>query len=895
MVKNSLYILGFILSHFLLIGQNTIAEGFYDEQVSVGFINPVGIEFDEDGIGYLWEKVGKVYAINDGNEKSVILDISEEVGSWGDHGLTGFGLDPSFKENGYIYLAYTVDPYYLYNYGTAEYNPDSTILKNATIGRVSRFTLDLSNYPYQVISNSKKILVGKDKTDGFPILADFHGIGSLTFGNDGSLFVGCGDSGLDNEPGVTYHTEQAIRKGIIDSTMLIGSYRAQSLHSLNGKLIRVDKYTGDGLSSNPFYNAENPRSPQSRIWALGLRNPFNFVHIPGTGGHNQDLGVPGVLLVGDVGSSFWEEFNLIDEKGLNLGWPVYEGHHNSWPYGFYKTQNPHAPNLSFEEGNCERPFYMFEELIKQENALDQYEFKNPCVDSLSIPLEIPTFANHRPIMYYNNISWNQPLRTFIPGFDETGKAIEIAVDSTGISPAIEGYSAIPGDWYDEGNFPDSLNHSLIASDFSGWIKFIKLDQEYSLEKIIDLRSDVKGIVNVTLNKNDGCIYYVNIATGELHRICYGGNPPPVAIAKADTIYGNGELTVQFSAAESYDPNQLPIKVHWDFNDGSESSLLEPTHTYTSSSDRPLKYIALLTVTDSLGASSTDSIAISLNNSPPEVKIVSPGHNTKYAVNGYNRLDLKAMVNDLEEENIDLNYTWQIHLHHNLHYHSEEPVNLHQYSSTIEPVGCGELDKFWYRITLNVKDQYGLEGHDEVIIEPNCSEYVDVNWRRFYSNGNDIYLNWVLKQPEQISKIIVQKINNAGQISDIGSTVNSTFTDLSPLIGENRYRLKMYTGEHSYFYSIENTIDFPLNKPLNIFPNPNPESIFNLILDQHLDEEVDVSVFSMDGVKIFNKKITELQNRNLEMELNLLDIPAGTYFLFLQNGDRLIQEKIQILR
>jgi len=265
-----------VLSAWLLylgasIAQGDIAEGFFDQKVIENLTLPVGIEFDENGNGYGWEKGGKVFSLDPvTNEKFLILDLSEEVGSWGDLGLTGFALDPDFSENGYIYTAYTVDRHHLFNYGTPNYDPDSTIIKNATIGRVSRFSFDVNVTPIKYIEESKKVLIGTDIHDGFPNLADFHGIGSLAFGNDGSLLVGCGDGGLDSEPGTDYHTDQAIKDGIIDSSMILGSYRAQSLYSLNGKLVRINKENGDGLKGNPYFDENNPRSTHSRIWALVL-------------------------------------------------------------------------------------------------------------------------------------------------------------------------------------------------------------------------------------------------------------------------------------------------------------------------------------------------------------------------------------------------------------------------------------------------------------------------------------------------------------------------------------------------------------------------------------------------------------------------------------------------
>src|SRR5262249_30546769 len=123
---------------------------------------------------------------------------------------------------------------------------------------------------------------------------DSHSIGTVMFGNDGSLFVGNGD-------GSNYTS--------VDPRAL----RAQMVNSLSGKIMRIDPLTGSGLADNPFYDATCPTCNRSKVYALGLRNPFRFtVHA-----------VTNEVYIGDVGWNTWEEINT--GKGANFGWPCYEG------------------------------------------------------------------------------------------------------------------------------------------------------------------------------------------------------------------------------------------------------------------------------------------------------------------------------------------------------------------------------------------------------------------------------------------------------------------------------------------------------------------------------------------------------------------------------------------
>ena len=57
--------------------------------------------------------------------------------------------------------------------------------------------------------------------------------------------------------------------------------RAQDVGQYPGKILRVTR-DGRGLATNPFYDG-NPLSIRSRVWSLGLRNPFRIAIDPASG------------------------------------------------------------------------------------------------------------------------------------------------------------------------------------------------------------------------------------------------------------------------------------------------------------------------------------------------------------------------------------------------------------------------------------------------------------------------------------------------------------------------------------------------------------------------------------------------------------------------------------
>src|SRR6185436_6011072 len=146
---------------------------------------------------------------------------------------------------------------------------------------------------------------------GIPIATDSHGVGTLLFGTDGALLVSCGDGAspfTTDTGGAQSHSyaPQARLDGILRAKEDVGAYRSQLVDCLNGKVIRLEPSTGNGLPGNPFYDASEPRAPDSRVWALGLRNPFRMSLRPGTGSHSLAEANPGVLYIGDVGWNDWE-------------------------------------------------------------------------------------------------------------------------------------------------------------------------------------------------------------------------------------------------------------------------------------------------------------------------------------------------------------------------------------------------------------------------------------------------------------------------------------------------------------------------------------------------------------------------------------------------------------
>ncbi len=177
----------------LSIQAQVLPPGFSDQLVVGGWTEAAGATWDANGRMYVWEKRGMVWIVENGVRlPTPLIDISDEVGNWRDHGLLGFALDPQFLSNGRIYLSYAVDRHHLLNAGSGSYNPATNVYFAATIMRITRYTAIGPTFNL-VDPSSRFVLLGESITTGVPLLHESHSTGTLLFGSDGTLMASMGD------------------------------------------------------------------------------------------------------------------------------------------------------------------------------------------------------------------------------------------------------------------------------------------------------------------------------------------------------------------------------------------------------------------------------------------------------------------------------------------------------------------------------------------------------------------------------------------------------------------------------------------------------------------------------------------------------------------------------
>ena len=261
----------------------TVPTGFTDSPVVSGLSFPTGMTSLPDGRVLFTEQfTARIRLIVNGALSPVdpvctVPDVRNNPNS--EQGLLGIAVDPGWPVRPYIYVHYDA-------------------ASSATI-HLARFTvggdLDFTGNGALTIDTATR----RDILITIPDNASNHNGGTLRFGPDGKLYDSLG--------------EDASPCAAQDSTVL------------GGKILRLDISgvpAGAGgppaqgvitPADNPFVS--RPNANTKLIWAMGLRNPFRF-----------QIDTDGTVFVADVGEGSWEEIDRLPAGGLDLGWPLFEGH-----------------------------------------------------------------------------------------------------------------------------------------------------------------------------------------------------------------------------------------------------------------------------------------------------------------------------------------------------------------------------------------------------------------------------------------------------------------------------------------------------------------------------------------------------------------------------------------
>jgi glucose/arabinose dehydrogenase len=258
-----------------------------------GYTVPTDFAFTDPNHVLISEKRGVIWEADLATAKRrIVLDLRKETNTAFFRGVMTVAADPDFEANHFVYVVYSVR--------AAHAAPEAP-----TTVRLTRFTLGPSG-----VGRDPRVLLGAIRgrscaalpaaVDCIPGDVDHLGA-QIAFAKDGTLFVSTGDGG---------GRDRRVEKSAL---------RAQDVDSLGGKVLHITR-NGLGVPANPFFDG-NPRHNRSKVWALGLRNPFRLARDPRKG----------TLVTGDVGAFRFDEIDVV-RRGADLGWPCFEGNVHHKPY-----------------------------------------------------------------------------------------------------------------------------------------------------------------------------------------------------------------------------------------------------------------------------------------------------------------------------------------------------------------------------------------------------------------------------------------------------------------------------------------------------------------------------------------------------------------------------------
>ncbi|HRE10906.1 MAG TPA: PQQ-dependent sugar dehydrogenase [Ignavibacteria bacterium] len=254
-----------VCSLLLLQFTTTNAQNYTIEEVVTGLVRSVAFDFLPDGKIIITQQAGLVRIFDQNNQQiSVFWNFTDSCLSVQELGTLGVAVDPDYQNNPYIYI----------------YN----VHKIPPVITGTEYFLRLTSFASvnNTGSNPRKLFQYM-QAEG---QGQIHAAGNIHFGSDNRLYFSVG---------------------------ALNSGEAQLLNMPRGKILRINP-DGSIPINNPFYDDGNPfTNNDDRIWALGLRNPFDFCFSP----------VNDSLYAADNGSGP-DEIDFI-RKGKNYGFPVCNG------------------------------------------------------------------------------------------------------------------------------------------------------------------------------------------------------------------------------------------------------------------------------------------------------------------------------------------------------------------------------------------------------------------------------------------------------------------------------------------------------------------------------------------------------------------------------------------
>jgi cytochrome c len=434
----------------------------------------------------------------------------------------------------------------------------------------------------QLVESSKKVVLEVETQREVCC----HTGGGMTWDKAGNLYLTVGNNTgnqkaaqTDERPGRSSWDDQG---------------HAGNTNDLRGKILKIHPEP-DGTYTIPEGNLYPKGTSKTRpeIYSMGHRNPWRISVDSKTGYLYWGEVGPDAAEDSEIGPMGYDELNQSRKPG-NFGWPWFVGNDQAFPVYDYATNKPLAKK-------------------------DPKNLVNNSPNNTGLTDLMPTAPSF--IYYPYGISEKFPL---------VGSGSRSATGGPVFHRSDFKAPKRPWPAYYEGKW--------IAADFSrGWIMAISMNAEgdyQSMERVapnyhpvqpIDIKFGPNGDLYVL---EYGSNWFKKSENSRLIRLEYnGGNRKPVVQVAVDKKGGTVPFQAKLSAAGTKDYDGDALKYSWKVMGPGGTIKTYNTENATASFDKPGIYTANLLVTDSKGASNSQSLKIIAGNEPPKVAVNIGGNQT----------------------------------------------------------------------------------------------------------------------------------------------------------------------------------------------------------------------------------------------------------------------------
>lgn len=549
---------------------------------------PMTLQQAPDGRIFFHEIAGKVKVYDPAN------GLTQVIGEWTvttaqENGLLGMALDPGFAENSWIYFLHSPPDY------DGQYISRVT-LKDGKLDMTSR----------------KDLIHWEEQREQC-----CHHAGALRFGPDGCLYVSTGDNTnpFNDSEGFAPIDERP------DRNPWDAQKSSANTNDLRGKILRIQP-TPEGGYTIPKGNLFPEGTPQTRpeIYAMGFRNPWRFQIDPKTG----------YLYVGDVGPDAGKDNEQRGPRGFDTVNQIRQPGNYGWPYS---RGNRVYVDFDFAE---KKPGPLYEKT----NLVN----RSPNNSGLT---ELPPVQP--PFVWYPGSESEE--------FPILGKGGRTACGGPTFhfDPAFE----------KTGGFPAYFDGCVLFYDWQRpFIHWARLDADGKLAEILPFtaaarvaqgeddgsgRFQIRRPVDFCFAQ-DGSLYFLDYGEtwganrdSRLVRMSYQwGNIAPLTKAIVTPASGREPLAVKLSSAGSLDHEGEAISHEWRLGDKILSTDPEAVVILNDPGDFQIE----LVVTDAKGDAGRATVPVTVGNTTPEVRFLSPQQGDFFTPG--EPVSFRLAVSDLED-------------------------------------------------------------------------------------------------------------------------------------------------------------------------------------------------------------------------------------------------------